>query len=602
MTHSYKYSLGIYVNRNFASNGGSGNPHVFLGLKKEKVKRNELQIQMKKEQLEKLKSSYMNNGLSFGNIQESIKQYEQDIKQMQCFINEETLEDLKKELSQEKYQYNFTSHKNFKAWSDTDLNDNKDFDKNLRETFNNDFTFLRQCYADITEPFFEWLEKIKKQSITDNIDFTQFEKLFNEFVESPYSNIFSIEGFFGFGPYQTGLFKNYKDGNFQTGGKVFQNNHWNDDFEEKTERDLNELKEELKDKPTPRIPQKYEIDNKNYDDKQYFIYSKDFILTDLRPLKTFQEYQSEVMSISESQYKKICKSILFQTLLTSDKLRGNPKIFGDKRNIFKNYKVVGNSCVDFVMDKLLLIGANKFYKSTTFAPYEVIYHIKMMSNHYNNPKGIYKKPLSKGDKISFLLYDFELFYQNYSTLCNIDSTWACEEGLKAFSQYCEFLLHSNLLNHTRLNRLTDNITNNQLKSLARNTEIEQIEDDVNMRLNTHFCIASYFQDRLKYKSNLQTEVALIIYDDEKEHYLKADSQSKFAFSEFSYDRNIPSHNIALWYEQPILFAENPYPLAIQIQENIFNDYPKYFAQCIVGNKKDYGDYRNFLKQEEVSNA
>lgn len=595
MTHSHKYSLGVYVNRNFASNGGSGNPHVFLGLKKEKVKCNELQIQMQKEQLEKLKSSYINNGLSFGNIQESIKQYEQDIKQMQCFINEETLEDLKKELSQEKYQYNFTSHKNFKAWSDTDLNDNKDFDKNLRETFNNDFTFLRQCYADITEPFFEWLEKIKKQNITDNIDFTQFEKLFNEFVESPYSNIFSIEGFFGFGPYQTGLFKNYKDGNFQTGGKVFQNNHWNDDFEEEGQDRYDKLKEELKDKPLPRIPL-------NSDDKQYFIYSKDFILTDLRPLKTFQEYQSEVMSISESQYKKICKSILFQTLLTSDKLRGNPKIFGDKRNVFKNYKVVGNSCVDFVMDKLLLIGANKFYKATTFAPYEVIYHIKMMSNHYNNPKGIYKKPLSKGDKISFLLYDFDLFYQNYATLCNIDSTWACEEGLKSFNQYCEFLLHSNLLHHTRLNRLTDNITHNQLKSLARNTEIEQIEDDVNMRLNTHFCLASYFQDRLKYEPHLQTEVALIIYDDEKEHYLKADSQSKFAFSEFSYDRNMPSHNIALWYEQPILFEKNPHLLATHIQENIFNNYPKYFAQCIVGNKKDYGDYRNFLKQEEVSNA
>lgn len=596
MTHSYKYSLGIYVNRNFASSGGSDNPHVFLGLKKEKVKCNELQIQMKKEQLEKLKSSYSNNGLSFGNIQESIKQYEQDIKQMQCFINEETLEDLKKELSQEKYQYNFTSHKNFKAWSDTDLNDNKDFDKNLRETFNNDFTFLRQCYADITEPFFEWLEHIKKQSIADNIDFTQFEKLFNEFVESPYSNIFSIEGFFGFGPYQTGLFKNYKDGNFQTGGKVFQNNHWNDDFEEKTEVQYDKLKEELKDKPLPRIPL-------NSDDKQYFIYSKDFILTDLRPLKTFQEYQSEVMSISESQYKKICKSILFQTLLTSDKLRENPKIFGDKRNVFKNYKVVGNSCVDFVMDKLRLIGASKFHKATAIIPYDIINHIQnMIPNNYNNQKGTYKKPLSKGDKISFLLYDFELFYQNYSTLCNIDSTWACEEGLKSFNQYCEFLLHSNLLHHTRLNRLTDNITNNQLKSLARNTEIEQIEDDVNMRLNTHFCLASYFQDRLKYEPHLQTEVALIIYDDEKEHYLKADSQSKFAFSEFSYDRNMPSHNIALWYEQPILFAENPYPLAIHIQENIFNNYPKYFAQCIVGNKKDYGDYRNFLKQEEVSNA
>ncbi|TLD99593.1 hypothetical protein [Helicobacter japonicus] len=590
MTHSHKYSLGIYVNRNFASNGGSGNPHVFLGLKKERVKCNELQIQMKKEQLEKLKSSYSNNGLSFGNIQESIKQYEQDIKQMQCFINETTLEDLKKELSQEKYQYNFTSHKNFKAWSDTDLNDNKDFDKNLRETFNNDFTFLRQCYADITEPFFEWLEHIKKQSIADNIDFTQFEKLFNEFVESPYSNIFSIEGFFGFGPYQTGLFKNYKDGNFQTGGKVFQNNHWNDDFKEKTEVQYDKLKEELKDKPLPRIPLKYKIDNKSYDDKQYFIYSKDFILTDLRPLKTFQEYQSEVMSISESQYKKICKSILFQTLLTSDKLRENPKIFGDKRNTFKNYKVVGNSCVDFVRDKMQIA------------------QIITKNNHSLTPNQLLnylKKLESKKDKkarAELLLYDVELYYYNFLTLCNIDSTWACEEGLKSFNQYCEFLLHSNLLHHTRLNRLTDNITHNQLKSLARNTEIEHIEDDVNMRLNTHFCLASYFQDRLKYEPHLQTEVALIIYDDEKEHYLKADSQSKFAFSEFSYDRNILSHNIALWYEQPILFAKNPYPLAIQIQENIFDNYPKYFAQCIVGNKKDYGDYRNFLKQEEVSNA
>ena len=590
MTHSHKYSLGIYVNRNFASNGGSGNPHVFLGLKKERAKCNELQIQMKKEQLEKLKSSYSNNGLSFGNIQESIKQYEQDIKQMQCFINETTLEDLKKELSQEKYQYNFTSHKNFKAWSDTDLNDNKDFDKNLRETFNNDFTFLRQCYADITEPFFEWLEHIKKQSIADNIDFTQFEKLFNEFVESPYSNIFSIEGFFGFGPYQTGLFKNYKDGNFQTGGKVFQNNHWNDDFKEKTEVQYDKLKEELKDKPLPRIPLKYKIDNKSYDDKQYFIYSKDFILTDLRPLKTFQEYQSEVMSISESQYKKICKSILFQTLLTSDKLRENPKIFGDKRNTFKNYKVVGNSCVDFVRDKMQIA------------------QIITKNNHSLTPNQLLnylKKLESKKDKkarAELLLYDVELYYYNFLTLCNIDSTWACEEGLKSFNQYCEFLLHSNLLHHTRLNRLTDNITHNQLKSLARNTEIEHIEDDVNMRLNTHFCLASYFQDRLKYEPHLQTEVALIIYDDEKEHYLKADSQSKFAFSEFSYDRNILSHNIALWYEQPILFAKNPYPLAIQIQENIFDNYPKYFAQCIVGNKKDYGDYRNFLKQEEVSNA
>ena len=34
MTFNYKYSLGVYVNRHFASSGGEGNPHVFLGLKR----------------------------------------------------------------------------------------------------------------------------------------------------------------------------------------------------------------------------------------------------------------------------------------------------------------------------------------------------------------------------------------------------------------------------------------------------------------------------------------------------------------------------------------------------------------------------------------
>ena len=33
MTHNYKYSLGVYVNRNMFSAGGEGMPHVFLGLK-----------------------------------------------------------------------------------------------------------------------------------------------------------------------------------------------------------------------------------------------------------------------------------------------------------------------------------------------------------------------------------------------------------------------------------------------------------------------------------------------------------------------------------------------------------------------------------------
>lgn len=214
----------------------------------------------------------------------------------------------------------------------------------------------------------------------------------------------------------------------------------------------------------------------------------------------------------------------------------------------------------------------------------------------------YKNPSSKGDMIFFLLYDVQLFYQNYFILCNIDPTWDCEQGLKSYSQYCEFLLQSNLLNDTELNRLTNHISNNQLKAFPRNARIQAIEDDIAMRLNTHFCIASYFQDRLKYIPNLQTKVSLIIYDKKDKQYLKADSQSQFVFDKFIYDQNIPSHNISLWYEQPILFEKNPHLLAIQIDKNIFDEYPKYFAQNIIGEQKDYGDYRDFLQQGQTSNV
>lgn len=43
MIYNYKYSLGVYVNRNMFSNGGSGMSHVFLGLKIEKIKYNDMQ-------------------------------------------------------------------------------------------------------------------------------------------------------------------------------------------------------------------------------------------------------------------------------------------------------------------------------------------------------------------------------------------------------------------------------------------------------------------------------------------------------------------------------------------------------------------------------
>lgn len=521
---------------------------------------------------------------------EQAKECEAKIKDMQCFIDEETLEDLRINLSQKKYQYYFTSHKNFKAWQDVSLGEdsfNKDFDKGLRQEFNNNFTFLRQCYKDITEPFFEWVKNVKKKEdtyIETEMTFEEFIKLFDEFVDSNFSNVYSIEGFFGFGPYETGLFKSYKNGNFITGGKVFQNNHWNDkfgEFKEKTEKDYNELRENLKNKCTPRIPQKYD---EYIDDKQYFTHSKDFTLTDLRSLKTFQEYQSEVIDITQTQYTEISKKILFDTLLSSDKLRKNPQIFGDEGNDFKDYKVIGNSCVNFVIDKLKFVGLN----IKAILPKSVVRQVKKQNRSH---------PFSKGNKVSLLLHDIELYYNNFLTLCNIDSTWACEEGLKAFNQHCEFILETNLVNQTKLNSLTHHMTNNQLEALPRNTEIDKAQDDISLRLNTQLYLYSCFEDRLKYYDNFHTKVALIIYDKEQKQYLKADSQSNFIFNEFKFE-NIPSHNIALMYEQPILFEKNSYNFCQHIDENIFDEHLRFFTQSLIEEKKDYGDYRDLPKEGE----
>ena len=49
MTYDKKYSLGIYVNDWGFMMGSEGNPHVFLGLKIEKVKCNDMQINMQED-------------------------------------------------------------------------------------------------------------------------------------------------------------------------------------------------------------------------------------------------------------------------------------------------------------------------------------------------------------------------------------------------------------------------------------------------------------------------------------------------------------------------------------------------------------------------
>lgn len=220
MIHNYKYSLGIYVNDWGFMMGSEGNPHVFLGLKKEKIKCNNTQIKMQ----EDLYRHYLKY-----NMLEQANQCKINIEQMQCFIADTTLFDLQQELSK-KYKYYFDGSDEFKAWRDTELDktraNDKDFNEALRKEFNDNFTFLRQCYADITEPFFIWLESIQhiKTDLIKNFD--EFESLFNEFIESSYNNLDSIEGFFGFGPYHTSMWNNYEYNKHNTGGKVFQNNQY----------------------------------------------------------------------------------------------------------------------------------------------------------------------------------------------------------------------------------------------------------------------------------------------------------------------------------------------------------------------------------------
>ena len=599
MIHNYKYSLGIYVNDWGYMAGSEGNPHVFLSLKIEKTQCNDKQIAFQKEKILALEKSPFKE-----NLFSQIRKERQMLKEMECFVSESTLEDLRKALSK-KYKYYFDGSDEFKAWKDTELDktkaNDKDFDETLRKEFNDNFTFLRQCYGDITEPFFIWVKNIKNiddSYLQDTMSFDEFENLFKEFIQSPYGNIESIEGFFGFGPYETSLFNNYQENQYNTGGKVFQNNHWNDESKKETENNYNKLKENLKNQPLPRIPQ-------HQDDKDLFMYSPEHYLTTMRPLKTFQNNFSETIEINQNEYEKIAKQVLFHTLLSSDSIRQNAVIFSNKKNEFKNYKVVGNSCVDFVMDKLRLIGASKFDKATTIIPYEVRIHVRdNKPNFYNKQKGKYKKPLSKGDKISLLLYDLHLFYQNYATLCQIDSTWDCEKGLRAFSTYCYSTLHSSLLDDTKLNRLGIH----KIEPLPRDNAIENIADDIAMRINTGLCINAYFQDVLQYDNNLMCDVALLCVKElnGKQRFVKADSQSDFIYQDFDFasDDEIiqKSYNLAMDRQQPIIFAKIPHYNVPHIAKESKGVYIQSFLERYAGQDRSIGDYRDILESKETHNA
>ena len=85
------------------------------------------------------------------------------------------------------------------------------YEKNLMITSH----FLDNAMQILQSHFFIWLESIQhiKTDLIKNFD--EFESLFNEFIESSYNNLDSIEGFFGFAPVES------KSNHW---GKVFENN------------------------------------------------------------------------------------------------------------------------------------------------------------------------------------------------------------------------------------------------------------------------------------------------------------------------------------------------------------------------------------------
>ena len=202
------------------------------------------------------------------------------------------------------------------------------------------------------------------------------------------------------------------------------------------------------------------------------------------------------------------------------------------------------------------------------------------------------------------LLDIALFYQNYATLCQIDSTWDCEEGLKAFSAYCYSTLHSSLLQDTKLNRLGIH----KIEPLPRDNAVENIADDIAMRINTGLCINAYFQDMLQYNSNLVCDVALLCVKElnGKQRFVKADLQSDFDYQDFDFasdDETIQKpYNLAMDRQQPIIFAKIPHYNVPNILKESKGVYILSFLERYIGGDRSIGDYRDILESKETHNA
>ena len=174
------YTLGVYVDTWGLKEGVI--PHVFLGLKKEYRLVNE---NFKGVLNDELKKKY---------IAESELEKHSKTTQTQ-FIDSLTQEYENNKINREK-------------WAEK------------TEDFDGSYLFFRQGYKDITFPAKQYF----RGKTFD--DYQAYKEYLAKFIQSNVSNIYDIEGFFGFAPYDSALLRTSSYGDKERGGKVFQNNHY----------------------------------------------------------------------------------------------------------------------------------------------------------------------------------------------------------------------------------------------------------------------------------------------------------------------------------------------------------------------------------------
>lgn len=146
------------------------------------------------------------------------------------------------------------------------------------------------------------------------------------------------------------------------------------------------------------------------------------------------------------------------------------------------------------------------------------------------------------------------------------------------------------MHDVKLNRLGTH----KIDPLARNKSIENLADDIAMRINTGLCINAYFQDILQSNSNLVCSVALLCVKEinGRQRFVKADSESDFIYQDFDFandDRAVSkSYALAMDRQQPIMFAEIPHYNVPHISKESKGVYIQSFLERYIEREKYWG--------------